>query len=34
MNTTSKGDQRYLDELAVQLQLWFVPGERVGPLLR
>ena len=33
MSTTSRDDRRYLDELAVHLQLWSVPGERIGEIL-
>ena len=33
MDTLSKADRRYLEELAVNLQLRYVPGERIGEIL-
>lgn len=33
MDTLSKADRRYLEELAVHLQLRYVPGERIGEIL-
>jgi hypothetical protein len=39
MNTTrrtpaqQKADRRYLDQLAVHLQNWYVPGDRIGEIL-